>query len=416
VSVNRIVACVLAFLGALPLFGGGLASVAADSPPDQTPALPAASSRDTRSREISTISLRRVESRRLVLRPFDGPYWRIGPLLQEVRAYAEANDESGPLIVRFSGGLDGPAASGTCEVGFIAQNDHIPSAPFLSADLPACSVGSLTIPGQTASTHRDHRALQEWARQNGFETTGEVIELYHLPPDRDRPDLWETEVQLMLTLPANGDSTARPWTSAPPAPTASFPPGRTSNEPTDSDRIAGHSTTGETAAASIFQDAEHPDTAGQSAEPIGILLANDRFDRIAERIVPDRASIPADDQVWLGQFVFRLEAARKGVRRIAPQDMGKAWKMVDAIVTRYRRVYSQGESTVLAEPVTNCGFGAAKSAGDRAQLMRDLDRLLGRIALQAVTVEQSAEELLALVERASVILNVHGQGRSDSSN
>jgi effector-binding domain-containing protein len=421
------------------------------------------------------VAIKRSSPMRLVFRDYDGPYWRIGPIIQEVQAYASKSGQSGPLFVRFaSSPMRDLPSSLKCQIGFVAIGDHVPAAPFRAENRPTELVACLTMAGRAPSTRGDHQALYDWATRNGHGTGGEIFELYTRDPSREGLAHWRTEVQLVLPTSASTGAlhenvvpsepigptpvqretadkhydhpspmakdvdvpTILPKVDAavavPPSPTAAVGGGeqggtREAEPQFDSQTIAAdkpHSEpekipviANETApaaeidasptAARIREPAQSDTPIPMAAQSIQTLIDDGKHDLVALKVVPDAAEISADRQMWLGQFVFRLGAAAKGIRQMSPGLDHPALRAIDEVVSRYRRIMAEAKLEPLAQPVVRLEAGSAGPRNDLRDLMTDLDRLLGRIALKSTDGPAACNEILDLICRAEGVIRNH---------
>ncbi len=149
-----------------------------------------------------------------------------------------------------------------------------------------------------------------------------------------------------------------------------------------------------------------------NALAMAVLLEGGNVDAIANRLMPRGKPIPADLDLWLGQLVFRVSAAGKGVARTYPGEGAHVAALATAIKNRYRTASSEASPSVLEQVVVRVPRGGSAAVAKRQSVLRDLDRLLGRIAVRAVSAAQAQADLASLLERAAVIL---GADRAKSS-
>lgn len=149
---------------------------------------------------------------------------------------------------------------------------------------------------------------------------------------------------------------------------------------------------------------DSPPREAPKAETLRALMNAGRMEEAALRIVPELSALPPATREWLGQFVLRLNAAARGIRQAAPGFTHASLQLIDAVNARFRRVSSESDLDPSLPPTVSMSDQTSASRHSRRDIMRDLDRLLGGIAVRGVTSEHASDELLRLMERAEAAL------------
>jgi len=138
--------------------------------------------------------------------------------------------------------------------------------------------------------------------------------------------------------------------------------------------------------------------------PVKDLIAARRFDLIAEQRLPGPDAIPQTLRLWLGQLVFRIGAAAKGIKQIYPSDSREVTELGDAVTRRYKSVSAGFRLDPLAQAVVRVDPQTDPLAAEKRAIMRDIDALLGGIALRSVDVEETTRQLADIVQRTQNLL------------
>lgn len=375
----------------------------------------------TRS-SLPTVAVKEAEPVWLVFIEHVGPYWTVGPLFARVRTYMLEHGQSGPIFLRYpKDPWRASAGSLRARIGFLTTEDYTPEPPFKIARRDRERVAEMVVKDRSSLRRQDYAYIHQWIQANGYETTGPVTEIYDIaPPGRTltRP---HTQLQVSLVSPvresirqASGDDAIDDATIA--------------NEPVTLTEESADSGTVESAKVATYEPAASttPDQESvaqtdarvhQPVEPICELMAAGRFDRIAEQLMPDDREIPAALQLWLGQVVFRIGAAAKGIERLDPDGEAVAGRMADAITDRYKEVSVNFELDPLAQAVVRIDVRNDPLGLEKRAVMRELDLLLGRIAFHgvgAVDAGTVADELAGIVQRAQYLMTRRSSGQSES--
>lgn len=343
------------------------------------------------------VELVTTDAMRLVFLEHDGPNWAAGAKFARVREYMILHNQPGPMFVlyhRFMPGIK--LRKKVSLIGFVAKNAHVPSDPFQVKAIPARQVLRLTVEGKAASPRRLFGKIDGWAVENGHATSDEVLEIYHLAPGA-AGRIERTEFQLPLaTLRVEAGSTKSKLddqASDREAPAIDHArPATTKTAPASAPAISVEATT----------EGEPPDD--PMTDSIPALVRAERFDRVAALLLPDLHHIDRDEQVWIGQVIFRIKAAGRGMERKYPKTDDATTALAEALLERYLTVFKArpADPLIVATAASTQGTGPGKA--ERRAIMRELDGLLGRIAFGTAEPEKVANEVAEHLERARRVL------------
>jgi len=370
-----------------------------------------------------SITIEQLEARPIVALEHKGPYWTVRRQLNDVVAYMQKRGHTGPLVIRYAADPTGlQAASLSSLVGFITDGDFEPEAPFKRIDLPAEQVVTETLaPGSTFSP-RNFQALLEWANEHGYESTGPMAELYYNTVGAAETQAGPRRVVLEVVVkPRSGwdrtavakgrgeePAVAKPATShvahsADQAAQPASPP-----EPANRETVVRKPVVSEAAgnvppATQPVGPIPKPDASRAMTSPatkpppkpavpaddgsktIKELLESGQVDAVVDRVLPAGRPIPVGFQIWLGQVVFRVKAAAKGMDRVYPgqgktlQDFSQSLQRRFDAVSKLRSSHSTAQAVVRVDPEHR-----AHASKQQRELLMKLDRFLARIAFQTV--------------------------------
>jgi len=333
--------------------------------------------------DTPVIVLKHTDPVRVVFLEHTGPYWTVGPLFKRVREAMADHDETGPLFVRYhSNPTIAPAASLSAEVGFESRGDWDPEPPLKIAQRDGEQVVSLVVEGSYGTTAKSYSVMHDWVASRGFEAIGPMIEWYPSPQKGDSRAAYRTEIQ----IPVRRALAAVGTTAEPKAPHAIAP---ISDE-------------------SPAQSKRNESDLAESTEPlypIMDLVDASRFDRVAEQLIPTENSMPAGMRVWFGQVVFRVSALARGLEQTYPAGSPQATALAEAIVRRYRQASSAWKIDPLAHAVVRVDHRSDPQSQLKRLIVRDLDNLLGQVALKSVDAHTAMGRLGEILGRVQEILH-----------
>jgi hypothetical protein len=129
------------------------------------------------------------------------------------------------------------------------------------------------------------------------------------------------------------------------------------------------------------------------------LFESGRHEAIAMRLMPRGEPIPPELNLWLGQIVFRVNAAAKGLDRMYPGEADDVGDLAAAFKQRYE-VASKLRPAGASEPtVVRVDPSTTRASRHRRDMITELDRLLARISIKAAGPTKAKEELVQLIQR-----------------
>ncbi len=370
-----------------------------------------------------------------------GPYWMVGPIFRSVGQYMVDHDQAGDMFARY---LDNPAEvaarSLRSEIGFVVEGDLQPESPFKVGWRERELVAFLVVDGPHVKTRRYHLMMYSWIEARGHKSVGPITEVYSDPfAKRTEPRTQRMEIQILLEesqakhRPPEPRGLARtnvrhghagegspPVTADPERAGVGRAPETDAKEDsrvpaagvTNAKEDSRVPAAGETDArvdprtrAAADRPAPSPDA--KRVVPIRRLIAQSRFDRIAEQLMPQDDPIPRGLEIWFGQMVLRIGAAAKGIKRIYPGEDESVSAIAEALTRRYRVVSRHFNSDPLDQVVVRVDSATDPLAARKKAVMRELDGLLAGIALRTVDAKKSLEKL------AEVLQQVHDLLRTD---
>ena len=380
----------------------------------------------------SAITVKSTEAVRVAYLEHVGPYWAVGPLFRRVGRYMLEHDQSGLMFARYLNALaDIPADAQRSEIGFVIQGDLLPEPPFKECRWNPGQVASMVVDRPSASTRRYHAKILAWLKANGHEPAGPITELYHSPSFM-RPDAGNQrmEIQILLGTPMPpGDEGPTPETlqseTAPPVagpslqrPVPREPPVVPAKPDIATDRPGDPATARDIQRTPADKAPEPPAAGGKEmpsiakARPPSIedLVAGSQFDRVARLLMPEDSAIPEDRQTWLGQMVFLIGAAAKGVERKQPGEAEPVTALAEAIQSRYLEVSAQYEFRPIDQVVIRFDPSGDPLAAAKQAIMHELSSLLAEVSHQSVDAESALARLGRVLQKMHDLLHANREG------
>ena len=348
-----------------------------------------AASMGARAAEVTTptaapeIALRQTDPGRVVYLEHRGPSWTIGPLIKQVSEAMVAHNEPGPMFARYLADPTAvPAESLRTEVGFISRGDWQPEPPLKIAQREGEQVVSLVVEGSYGTTTRSYSLIHDWVSSHGFEAVGPVIELYPLSQRGAPSGAFRTEIQIPVRRASSAISV----------------------KPEPKIRVVIPRKADETLTQAEDHDYAHTESM-EPLYPIKDLVDSSSFDRIAEQLVPMNRPMPPGMQVWFGQVVFRISAVAKGIEQTYPGGSPQATALSEAMVRRYRQASASSKVDPLAQAIVRVDVNADPQSAQKRLIVRDLDNLLGQVALKTVDAKSALDRLSDLLQRVQDTTN-----------
>ena len=298
--------------------GGETLSAGPPEAPAASPGGPGESRDALRSEADKTvtpqIAVKRVDPARVVRQVHVGPYWSAARKYAAVREYMREHDQPGPMYARHRRNPTSVSAEPLrTEIGFFVGGIHEAKPPYEMAERPAELVAFMYVEGRLAATARRYAVLREWAIGHGYTVIGPITEIYARPGDPDT-DEFRMELQMPVRVAEPEVAVEPTSTSEPPAAPLEKRVSGERAEPVE-ERLA----TPTSPSRRVLDEADQAPapSAVERREPAPVkrvipvreLMDENRFDRIAEQLLPDDRALPPDLQVWLALAVLSKPSA-----------------------------------------------------------------------------------------------------------
>lgn len=407
-----LLACVVAGAG----LGDGLPIAEGDVIGRSSPA--------ARTFDLPVVDVKEAPASTVVYLEQVGAYWRLGPAFARVADYMQAHGQTGPahpMYARFCGHpLKATSAACVTEVGFVAnpeRKDHPDDAPEAEAPFKTARrrpqlVASIVVEGPVMSTLRYYTPLLAWIDAHGYVPVGPITEVYLSGIGANTRGQRQTEIQVSIS-PRGGPPQPKSTAGAelnldhrpPLVPTVPLTP-VDPKEAQAPDRMAREVATSTVPAPTVTPTVEsEPVQPVQLVQPVHKLVAQGRWDRVAEQLMPDGFVVLTSQQVWFGQVVFRLGALDRGIRYLYPDQEHAVVAFVQAVTERYDTVSKTFTLDPLAQTVVSIDPQGDPTALKQRALLRKLDALLGRVAVKAVGPEDALEAVTDIVQRVQNLVH-----------
>jgi len=121
--------------------------------------------------------------------------------------------------------------------------------------------------------------------------------------------------------------------------------------------------------------------------------------------MPDDRPVPRAHQLWLGQVVFRIGAAAKGIARVYPGQETEVAAFSEAISRRYKKASVEFAMDPLRHAVVRVDSRNDPDAAVKNAIMHDLDSLLARIGQRSMDSEAVLVELKRIADGVKLLLH-----------
>jgi hypothetical protein len=150
--------------------------------------------------ETSPFAIKQTEPATLLYLEHDGPYWRIGPLVEQVAEIAAAEQINGDLFIRYPGDpLARRAARGKIQVGIITRDNPPALPPFKEERTGTTLVAYATTTQPASRTALLHAAMRRWAIERGYSILGPITEIYRPSSSEGAINDLEIEIQIPIS-------------------------------------------------------------------------------------------------------------------------------------------------------------------------------------------------------------------------
>lgn len=384
------------------------------------------SSPAARTFDLPVVEVKEAPASTVVYLEQVGAYWRLGPAFARVADYMQAHGQTGPahpMYARFCGHpLKATSAACVTEVGFVAspeRKDHPDDAPEVEAPFQTARraqqlVASIVVEGPVISTLRYYTPLLAWIDAHGYIPLGPITEVYLSGVGANVRGQRQTEIQISIS-PRGGspkpESTAGSELNSDHHPLSVQAMPATPVDPKGTQTPTPDSMAREVATSIMPESTVTPSVESepvqpvQPVQPVHDLAAQGRWDRVAEQLMPDGFVVPTSQQVWFSQVVFRLGALERGIRHLYPDQEHAVVAFAQAVTERYDTVSKTFTLDPLAQTVVSIDPQGDPTAFKQRALLRELDALLGRVAVKAVGPEDALESLTDLIQRVQNLVH-----------
>lgn len=384
------------------------------------------SSPAVRTVDLPVVEVKHAPASTVVYLEQAGAYWRLGPAFARVADYMQAHGQTGPahpMYARFCGHpLKATSVACVTEVGFVANlnlKDHPddglePKTPFKTTRREQQLVASIVVEGPIISTLRYYTPLLAWIDEHRYLPLGPITEVYLSGIGTNTKGQQRTEIQ--ISIRARGDSPKSESASAANLSSDHLQPSvqsmpATPVDPKEAQVPAQDSMAREIATSTVPTPAFAPTVESEQVQPVQSvqsvcgLVEQGRWDRVAEQLMPDGFVVLTSQQVWFKQVVFRLGALERGIRHLHPDQEHAVVALAQAVTDRYDTVAKTFTLDPLAQAVVNIDPQGDPTILKQRALLRELDALLGRVAVKAVGPEDAMESLTDIVQRVQNLVH-----------
>ncbi len=362
------------------------------------------------------IAIKAAERTQVVYQEHLGPYWTVGPVFARVQEYMLEHGQLGPMFIRY---LDSPSTVGAeklrAEVGFFVNELLQTNSPFRSAVREPGYVAAVVVEGPIAGPPQYHAMLRRWALARGHTPLGGVTEIFHSPQDVGATRQY-VEVQMPIRpratreVPTRRTPTTEPvqaWSPEPsPAPTAASVERRASR---DREAPKPPQRTPKTLPAATSES----QTRSEPVDSVKELVHQQRFNRIAELLMPPDIPFPQAFQLWFGQVVFRIGAIAGGIAQVYPEEKTAVAALSEAIRRRYDSISVDFALDPRDQPVLRVDPHSDRYAARKLCIIHELDTILGGIALTRLDGGAAEGQLIDIVQRVYDLISAREAAGSE---
>lgn len=359
-----------------------------------------------------------TDPKRVAYIEHSGPYWSLGPVIDQVARDARDMGVRDALVIRY---LDDTVASSPrglrAHIGFELAGTEMPRPPYQVAEWPRVLVARKTVNGPDGLSTRHFASLKAWAQTQGLAPAGDLIALVKFGEGGESAAIEHAEIRLPVCVPdplpaavSKSDSIEAPNRAdvleSERSPAAQrrvskivqlpVPADVTNEKAAPLDAIASDALPPAMRARMQSTDGRTPNPAAvtRTAAPVRQWIEEEKFAEVAAALLPENAD-PASQQ-WADQIAARIVAVANGIKTLAPGEEG--WLSPLAAQLSAQRS-ARKTSTVKGTPrVIGLSAPAAANEPERKAVMRALDYLMARIAQRTLTPAQVRESLLDLIE------------------
>ncbi len=385
----------------------------------------------------SEITVERMDPKQVAFLLHQGAYWTIGPEFVRVREHMKTLDQPGPLYVRYRNDpRTVPPQSLHTEIGFFFDGAYEPGPPYQMVRRNSELVARMLIDGPFAIVSRHFAMLHAWANAHDYVAVGPITEIYPETDRRGERAQWielqmviepriepidqgtatspETPIKEVMGPPTAGTDAAGVSPAPPPKrhaetvaagggplePTVAGPIDRKSG-----DAGAPATSPGEPAGSASRASGTKDSNPVRSGPSIRALAAEQRFDRIAEEMLPGDRIYSPDWEIWLGHVVFRIRAIARGIEQAHPDDRAAVSALAGAIDRRLEQVSGSFTLKPLDHLVIPSAEGNDPDASEKRAILHELDVVMARIGLKSIDAPTTFDLLLRVAQRTADLMD-----------
>lgn len=136
------------------------------------------------------------------------------------------------------------------------------------------------------------------------------------------------------------------------------------------------------------------------------LVIEGQFERVADLLMPADTRFPQALQLWFGQVVFRIGAIARGIPQVYPGAGSTVTALSEAIRRRYDLFSADFTLDPRDQPVLRVDPHSDRYAVGKRSIMRELDAMLGGIALTRLSAEGAEDQLADIIQRVYEMVSV----------
>ncbi len=320
------------------------------------------------------IAIKESPRARVAYLPHTGAYWSIGPSISRVRS---AQETPAPIFVRYN--TDPRKVSPAqlnAEIGFVLDIGKLAPQGFQAKTQPSQIVAYMTVETSRPNLARNYQTLEAWARQNGYQSLGPVIE--HYPPTRQGASQIEIQLEVQKakkTQPPPTPESQQPIIQEPTA------------KPTEIQEKQPKRDPAPTATTAKTPKPNPKATQQPTKEP-----STENYNQLALRIIPEPKDWSPEQTNTLGSKIMRIRT----IAHLAKSKFGKSATPITNLSVALTDRYTKVCETDLTSAVTTPNSKRPRRVIPNASL-EQLDRIFSDLLtgnLDANAVQQALLQIL----------------------
>lgn len=298
---------------------------------------------------------------RVAFLPHRGAYWSVGPTISKVRSVLAEQNAATQLFVRYQ--TDPRRISPRqleAKVGFVLEIGKVAPEGFQAETQPPELVAWMKVDGSLSSLARHYTTLEKWAKENGYQPLGPVIEKY--PPVhtgtprivlqlvvRKEDTAVQPQTQHTGATPIANDRVVRLRANSKPVATSTYAAKiPRPSQPTESTQPP----TGRAALPAASDPAPltqpEPPVSRAPLQPERPLTQD--YIQLALRLIPPRADWSHEQVATLGPKVMRVRAIAHLAKTRFGAEAAGITNLSNALTNRYTQVLGKGLASTVKQP------------------------------------------------------------------